>query len=201
LIRDQPFNPDNTSLISYFRLSVSHQADYSAGFSFYSPEQRLQAFDTKLLINSVCFSTLVFSFAIRVEAGHHAAFMVSEQIASFRQKKSLPVLQQIQRQLEVLEDQSPPQGLLGKAVRYAVGQWDRLTRYVENGILHPDNNLAENAIRAFVVGRKGWLFAATLSGAYASAALHSVVKTVKANGSFRFTYSRPRRSCPRRSSC
>ncbi len=64
------------------------------------------------------------------------------QIADLRQQKAQPILTKIREQLGLLNDQTPPQGLLGKAVGYAVGQWDRLTRYVENGILRPDNNLA-----------------------------------------------------------
>ena len=44
------------------------------------------------------------------------------------------------------------------------------------------NNLCENAIRPFVVGRKGWLFSDTVAGAQASANLYSLVETCKANG-------------------
>ncbi|MBI5406968.1 MAG: transposase [Nitrospirae bacterium] len=49
---------------------------------------------------------------------------------------------------------------MGKAVWYALKQWERLERYTEDGRLRPDSNLAENAIRPFVVGRKHWLFSA-----------------------------------------
>ena len=45
-----------------------------------------------------------------------------------------------------------------------------------------DNNRAENAIRPFVVGRKGWLFAGSPDGADASALLYGLVETAKANG-------------------
>lgn len=45
-----------------------------------------------------------------------------------------------------------------------------------------DNNRCENAIRPFVVGRKGWLFSDTVKGAVASANLYSIVETAKANG-------------------
>jgi hypothetical protein len=34
-----------------------------------------------------------------------------------------------------------------------------LVRYVDSPYLTPDNNLAENAIRPFVVGRKNWICA------------------------------------------
>ncbi|MGB9618619.1 MAG: transposase domain-containing protein, partial [Desulfomonilaceae bacterium] len=43
------------------------------------------------------------------------------------------------------------------------------------------NNLCENAIRPFVVGRRNWLFADTVAGAQASANLYSLVETCKAN--------------------
>jgi len=116
--------------------------------------------------------------------------LVAVQIAELRQQKAQPILTEIKKQLDALNEQTPPQGVLGKAVGYALGQWDRLTRYVENGILHPDNNLAENAIRPFVVGRKAWLFCDTPAGAYASAAIYSVIESAKANGHEPYWYLR-----------
>lgn len=75
-----------------------------------------------------------------------------------------------------------PSSLLGKALQYLSGQWPKLVRYVENGTWPISNNLCENAIRPFVVGRKGWLFSDTVAGAQASANLYSLVETCKANG-------------------
>jgi len=54
--------------------------------------------------------------------------------------------------------------------------------YLEDSILTPDNNLAENAIRLFVLGRKTWLFTGTPEGAEASTQLYSLIETTKANG-------------------
>ena len=45
-----------------------------------------------------------------------------------------------------------------------------------------DNNLIENAIRPFVVGRKNWLFSVTPEGARASVSFYSLIETAKANG-------------------
>lgn len=59
--------------------------------------------------------------------------------------------------------------------------WSRLNRYTERGDLPIDNNPCENAIRPFVVGRKGWLFSDTQAGAHASATIYSLVQTAKAN--------------------
>ena len=86
--------------------------------------------------------------------------------------------------------QTPPKGLLGKAVAYTLGQWDRLIRYIDSGILTPDNNLAENAIRPFVVGRKNWLFSGSPRGATASATLFSIIETARANGKEPYWYLR-----------
>jgi len=52
----------------------------------------------------------------------------------------------------------------------------------EQAWLSLDNNRCENAIRPFVVGRKGWMFSDTVKGAVASANLFSIVETAKANG-------------------
>ena len=67
-------------------------------------------------------------------------------------------------------------------IAYALGQWERVVVYLEDGRLRPDNNLAENAIRPFAVGRKNWLFSGSPAGAAASAALYSLIETAKANG-------------------
>jgi len=64
---------------------------------------------------------------------------------------------------------------------YLDKNWSKLTVYTEDGLLAIDNNPAENAIRPFVVGRKNWLFSATVPGAKASANLYSLIETAKAN--------------------
>ena len=69
-------------------------------------------------------------------------------------------------------------------------EWPKLIRYLESPGLTPDNNACEQAIRPFVVGRKNWLFAQCPSGAYASAALYSLIETAKANGLEPYLYLR-----------
>jgi len=99
-----------------------------------------------------------------------------------RQQESKPILEDFKKWLDEMVTKTPPKGLLGKAVNYTLDFWPRLIRYIDDGILRPDNNLAENAIRPFVVGRKNWLFSAHPNGASASAALYSLIETAKANG-------------------
>ncbi|MCF6248637.1 MAG: IS66 family transposase [Desulfobacula sp.] len=70
-----------------------------------------------------------------------------------RQKKAVPILNEFKKWLDARVDKVPPKSLLGKAIGYTLGQWHRLILYAESGIVGPDNNVVENAIRPFVVGR------------------------------------------------
>ena len=64
---------------------------------------------------------------------------------------------------------------------YAQNQKAHLSAFLEHGEIEISNNQVENAIRPFVIGRKGWLFADTLQGAEASAIIYSLMETAKAN--------------------
>lgn len=98
-----------------------------------------------------------------------------------REAKSRTVLARIEQMLLAHLHAVVPNSLLGKALHYLSAQWPKLIRYVENGAWPIDNNLCENAIRPFVIGRRNWLFADTVAGANASANLYSLVETCKAN--------------------
>lgn len=113
-----------------------------------------------------------------------------EEIYRMRQDKVKPILEDFKKWLSKKSLQTPPKGLLGKAVSYTLNQWHRLIGYIEDGHLTPDNNLAENSIRPFVIGRKNWLFSGTPDGAEASALLYSLIETAKANKLEPYAYLR-----------
>jgi transposase len=104
-----------------------------------------------------------------------------EKVYELRQEKSKPILLEFKSWLVNKYNQTNPQGLLGKAISYTLNQWERLKRYIDDGRIRIDNNLTENAIRPFVVGRKNWLFSGTPKGASASATLYSLIESAKAN--------------------
>jgi len=106
----------------------------------------------------------------------------AEQRVRIRCERSAPVIDRFHRWLDGLAPQVVPQSRLGRAVHYTLGQWPKLTVFLKHGEVPLDNNRCENAIRPFVVGRKGWLFSDTVAGAKASANLFSLVETCKANG-------------------
>lgn len=112
------------------------------------------------------------------------------QIAELRQTDAKPLLAKLKELLDARVITTPPKSLLGRALSYALAQWPRLGGYLQDGRLRPDNNLAENAIRPFAIGRKNWLFSGHPRGADASAALYSLIETAKANGLEPYAYLR-----------
>jgi len=99
-----------------------------------------------------------------------------------RKQQVLPLLTDFKKWLDMKALQVPPSTLLGKAVGYALGEWDKLVRYLDSPYLTPDTNRVENAIRPFVLGRKNWLFSGSPRGAHASATLFSLIETAKSCG-------------------
>jgi transposase len=107
-----------------------------------------------------------------------------------RTEEALPQLSSLHEWANRMLRQTMPSGKLGEALSYLVTQWPKLVRYVEDPRLAIDTNLAENAIRPFALGRRNWLFADTVKGAKASAALYSIVSTARANGLEPYAYLR-----------
>jgi len=105
-----------------------------------------------------------------------------------RQEKTLPLLAQFKQWLDKTAAQVLPKSAIGVAIKYCLNQWEKLTRYIDNGHLSIDNNRAERAVKPFVIGRKNWMFCNTASGANASAVLYSLIESAKANGLMPFNY-------------
>jgi len=105
----------------------------------------------------------------------------AEQRRQLRQQFSAPVLAQFKTWLERHLTATAPKTLLGKAIRYALRFWTRLTRFLDEGRLPLSNNETEQAIKLFVMGRKAFLFADSPAGAKALANLYSLVQTARAN--------------------
>jgi transposase len=114
----------------------------------------------------------------------------ADQIYRQRQQEAKPLLDQFKDWLEANQPLTPPKGLLGQAISYTLANWEKLIIYIEDGRLRADNNLVENAIRPFVVGRKNWLFAGSPDGARASATFFTLIETAKANALEPYAYLR-----------
>jgi transposase len=98
-----------------------------------------------------------------------------------RQEKAQPILETFKEWLDASVQQVPDQFAIGKAIHYCLNHWAELTNYLQHGMLYIDNNLIENNIRPFALGRRNWLFAGNPRGAKAGAIFYSILATCKAN--------------------
>lgn len=96
-----------------------------------------------------------------------------------RQQKAEPILRELKQWLDKTMPETPPQSALGKAISYALNQWQYLSAYVSHGEVEIDNNLVENKIRPFALGRKNWLFIGNEKAANIAALLYSLIQTAK----------------------
>ena len=98
-----------------------------------------------------------------------------------RQERSKPILEAFWSWVNANRDNCLPKSKLYKAFNYAINQKEGLMQFLEDGNISITNNLAENSIRPFTLGRKNWLFSGSPEGAKASAAVYSIIETAKAN--------------------
>jgi len=98
-----------------------------------------------------------------------------------RDEKSRPILISFKAWLDIHLTKTPVQSKIGEAIHYALNNWVLLNNYLKDGRIEIDNNLLENAIRPFALGRKNWLFMASPSGAKAGAIFYSLIETCKAS--------------------
>ena len=70
----------------------------------------------------------------------------------------------------------------GNEIVDAIKQKERMMNILHDGRLVLSNNLAERGIKSLVIGRKNWMFSASVKGARSNATILSIVETAKANG-------------------
>lgn len=120
---------------------------------------------------------------------------INEECRDNKEKRKEPRILKEKPILEVfwswLEKQTPiKNSKFDKAVTYAKNQKPYMETYLEDGRCSFSNNLSEQEMKNFVIGRKNWLFADSTKGATASAIVYSIVETAKANGLNIFRYLR-----------
>lgn len=108
------------------------------------------------------------------------ATLTSEEHYQKRQEQTKKVLDDFYLWLDTL---NPSQGTgLAKAVQYVRNEKGYLYTFLEDPNIPIDNNLAERAVKPFVIGRKNWLFSTSPKGAAASSIAYSIIGTAQANG-------------------
>ncbi len=97
----------------------------------------------------------------------------AHQLKQLRLDESLPVINELGKWVLAEVKNTLPKTQIGKALRYAMARWDKLSEYLQDGSLHIDNNAIENAIRPIALGRKNYLFAGTHDAAARAGMIYS----------------------------
>ena len=116
-------------------------------------------------------------YAIEAEINGRSA----DQRRAERQKRSKPLLDALHDWLEAQRRRLSGKAPLGKAFQYTLSRRDALTRYVEDGRLSIDNNLAERLLRGIAVTRKNFLFLGSNRGGERAAAIYTTIESAKLN--------------------
>lgn len=105
-----------------------------------------------------------------------------------RLEKSKPLLDEFYVWLKKQKQQTIPKSAFGQAITYCLNQWEKLNNFLLDGRLEITNNRAERSIKAFVMGRKNFLFSNTPRGARGSAIIYSIIETAKENNLKPYNY-------------
>lgn len=116
-------------------------------------------------------------YAIEKEIAEKCA---SEKTAE-RQSRTVDVLRRIKGWLDEQKVIALPKSPLGKAVTYALNNWNALCVFAGDGDLSIDNNRSERALRGMAVGRKNWMFVGSAAGGETAAIIASFLATCKAH--------------------
>ena len=85
------------------------------------------------------------------------------------------------RDMDLLQEQNRAPKTI-EAIKYALGQWEPLMRYLDDPKARIDNNRAEQAIRPTKLGMKNWLFVGHPLAGKRSAIIYTIVGNCKHHG-------------------
>jgi transposase len=96
-----------------------------------------------------------------------------------RLERAKPLLDLLKLEVEAARVDALPSSALGKAARYTLALWRKLTCFLEYPELELSNNFAENSMRPLVVGRKNWIHIGSQHAGPKVAAILSIVESCR----------------------
>ena len=102
--------------------------------------------------------------------------------ARLRKKDSRATMKRLRAWLEHHRDRYPPKGPLGKAISYAIDNWDELQLFLDDVNVPVDNNASERALRIVALGRKNFMFVGHEDAGQNLAILYSLMATCEEHG-------------------
>jgi transposase len=102
--------------------------------------------------------------------------------AVMRDELSRAAMDRLYNWLDEQKGQHLPKGPMGKAVSYALDNWEHLTVFLNDVRVPVDNNASERALRIVALGRKNFLFVGHADAGQNLAVLYSLMATCEEHG-------------------
>jgi transposase len=116
--------------------------------------------------------------------------LTGQERLAVRKQMSAPLMEKLSQYLQDIREEVLPKSPAARAVRYALNQWDALTRFLEDGDLEIDNGATERANRDIAIGRGNWTFFGSDAGGKTAAVLLSFIAMCKRNAVEPFAWFR-----------
>lgn len=105
-----------------------------------------------------------------------------------RAQRAGPIRDRLKQWLDEQHSRQLPKSPIGIAIRYALGHWEELGRFLHDARIPLDNNASERALRRVALGRKNFLFVGDVESGKNIAGLYSLVATCEARAINPFAY-------------
>lgn len=105
--------------------------------------------------------------------------LIAPDILARRNKEHPPILKTLEELL--FNPVYKPGSALEGAVNYAKKVWPELTTYLTSGYIEISNNIAERAVKPFVINRKVFMTSGSYDGARYTTLLFSIIRTARMN--------------------
>ena len=98
---------------------------------------------------------------------------------ALRHQKAPPLLTEIRTHILEMSKAVLPSSAAGKACRYTLALWQKLTRFLDHPDLELSNNVAENSMRPIALGRGNWIHIGSAMAGPRVAAIISVIESCR----------------------
>lgn len=98
-----------------------------------------------------------------------------------RQGRTQPILDEMHEWLHATLSQISARSPMALAIGYTLNNWRALNRFVDDGRIEADNNIAERALKAVALGRKNYLHFGSDGGGDSAGVIYTLLGTAKLN--------------------
>ena len=121
----------------------------------------------------------VISKIFHYESLYKKEKLLISEILERRKKEHTPLIKELNDL--IFNHSYKPGSVIEKAVNYTKDVWDDLFTYLDDGQIEISNNIAERAVRPFVINRKVFMTSGSYAGARYTTLLFSIIRTAKMN--------------------